>query len=263
MRARRIVAALVAVGVTVTACGDRDAPAAETTGASAGSVEVSTGPTSGSPAATAPTVTAPAPGAYVAGTDRRAGTRGPVTFDVGVPTLSGGSTAVTEKFNASMRASLDDHLRVPEQTPGTMTVEDGRLADGRRSGVTRLGPGVVAGVLLTNGYISGGAHPTNVIGTVVIATGTARPVLLTDLFTAPDTGLSRLAELVKQRAQEAGTSVFVSEPERDLANWIPTDEGLTVFAGVTHAEGDYRGFTVPWAELKDVIAPAMWPVLTA
>lgn len=260
MRAARIVAAVLIAGSTVAACSDRGTPAAETTGASAGSVEVSAGP-SGAPAASS--TTAPTANSYIAGIQRRTGTEGPVTFDVGVPTVTGGAPAVAERFNSSMQASLAPQLTLPERMSGTMTVHDGRLADGRRSGVTRLGPGVVAGVLLTNTYISGGAHPTNVIGTVVIATATARPVLLTDVFADAAAGPQRLSALVKAHAKELGTSVFVSEPARDLANWIPTDEGLVVFAGVSHAEGDYRAITVPWAELKDVVAPAMWPVLTA
>lgn len=261
MLARRLVTGLVVVAATVTACGDRTAPSPETTGASAGSLAVSTDAPATS--TSAPMATAPAPGEYVAGTERRTGTAGTVTFDVGVPTVTGGSRAVSDRFNSSMRASLTPQLTLPDRMAGTMTVKDGRLADGRRSGVTRLGPGVVAGVLLTNTYIEGGAHPTNVIGTVVIATATARPILLTDVFTDPTAGTARLAAVVKQRAREIGTSVFVSDPARDLANWVPAADGMTVFAGVSHAEGDYRAITVPWPDLKDVIAPSMWPVLTS
>ncbi|MGC5026143.1 hypothetical protein ACLQ3K_15420 [Tsukamurella sp. DT100] len=262
MDARRVATGLlVAATVTVvTACGDRPAEPAGTTGASAGSVVVSAGPSTTSPASAA---TVPARDGYAAGTERRTGTDGPVTFDVGIPTVSGGSPAVAERFNSSMRASLEPQLKLPDRIQGTMTVRDGSLADGRRSGVTRLGPGVVAGVLLTSTYISRGAHPTTLIGTVVIATETARPVLLTDLFATPDAGLARLAALVKQHAAAVGTVPFLSDPARDMADWIPGTDGLVVFAGVSHAEGDYRGITVPWAELKDVIAPAMWPILTS
>lgn len=270
MRGGRAVVALLLAGSTVTACADPASSPAGTTGPSAGSVAVSAGPATTS-RSTAPTMTAPAPGSrpaaapshgYVAGLTRSAGTDGAVTYDVQVPTLTGGSRAVTDRFDAAMRTTLRDWISAQTKAP-VATVREGRLASGDTSRVTHIGSRVVAGVFLVNAD-NRGAHPYTMIGTVVIDTTTARPILLTDLFTDRTKGLARLNALVSaSRDTPGGFAAFTDGSAEALANWVPSPAGLTVYAGVSHASGDFYPVTVPWSELKDVVAPAMWPVVTS
>lgn len=260
-----VLAVALAVGA-VAGCSDKT-PAPVTVTATAPATGASPGSVSGgaaSPSGSTVTDTASPARGYVASLTDRSGSDGDVAYDVQVPTLSGGSTVVTQRFNDSMRASVAGQLRKPTDIPGKMTVKPGRLANDERSRVTHIGPGVVAGLLLTNAYIAGGAHGSTLIGTIVITTKSAQPVMLSDLFTSPSTGLATLAARVKERKTDpAGETVFVQDPARDMANWLPSPAGLTVYGAVTHAAGDWLPITVPWSELKDVISPAMWPVITA
>ncbi|CAM3160081.1 hypothetical protein [Tsukamurella hominis] len=255
MLARRWVAGLVVVA-TVTACGDRSEPPAGTTGASAGSVAVSAGPsTTTSSAAPSRDLGPVGPTAvdshgYVPGLVRSTGSDGASTYDVQVPTLTGGNAATADRFTASMRASLAERVRTLGGAPGRTTVTDGALANGERSRVTRIGSQVVAGLLLTNYFMQGAAHPNNQIGTVVINAGTAQPILLTDVL--PTQGArARVAEMVKQQATAAGAPApFLSDPERDLANWVPSGDGITFYVPVAHAAGDYRPFNLYWFDFR-------------
>ncbi|MFD9826680.1 hypothetical protein ACFWXB_04335 [Tsukamurella tyrosinosolvens] len=258
MRGRGFVAGL-AVAATLTACGDRSAPSPETTGASAGPAAVSAAPSS------SPTVPDPSSGAgpsssagpsagpshgYVPGLVRSTGSDGASTYDVHVPTITGGNAAAAERFTAAMRASLADRVRTLGDAPGRVTVTDGALANGERSRVTRIGARVAAGVLLTNYFMQGAAHPNNQIGTVVIDTGAARPILLTDVLPTQD-ARARVADMVKQQATAAGAPApFLSDPERDLANWVPTGDGITFYVPVAHAAGDYRPITLYWFDFR-------------
>ncbi|MET9325238.1 hypothetical protein [Tsukamurella sp. NPDC003166] len=262
MRGGRAVVALLLTGSTVTACAD---PASSLAGTTGPSVAVSAAPSTTSAAEPSYDFGPPGPTAapahgYVPGLERRTGVDGPLTYDVRVPTLAGGSAAVTARFNASMRASLAD-LTNALTKHDSVTLVDGRLVNGERSRVTHIGSRVVAGILLTNFYAARAAHPNNDIGTVVIDTATAQPILLSQVFPTP-AGQAKLLSLISARTY-GPVKPFAEDFTRDLANWVPSPAGITVYAGVGHVAGDYGAFTVPWSELKDVVAPAMWPVVTS
>lgn len=266
VRAVRFGAAIaVALAAVFSAgCGDRSqAPATVTatpseTGAYPGGVTESDAPRSGDQQSGADEDA----GGYRAKLVPRGGTSGATTYEVKLPQLSGGIAAVTERFNSSMEASLRDQLGLPNSKV-KLSVHDGALIGENRSRVTHIGPGVVAGVLVTNRYFEGAAHPSNQVGTVVIATESAQPVLLTEVFRDPDAGLATLARLVRERPGPGGTAPWVSDPARDLANWVPSPDGLTVYAPVSPPAGDWFPVTIPWSELKDLVAPGMWSALTS
>ncbi|KXP10316.1 hypothetical protein [Tsukamurella pseudospumae] len=265
MRGGRAVVALLLAGSTVTACAGPASPPAGSTGRSGASVAVSVAPSTTSAAEPSYDFGPPGPTAapahgYVPGLDRRKGVDGPLTYDVQVPTLSGGAAAVTARFNASMQASLSEVMNALTKNERA-TLANGNLVNGERSRVTHIGSRVVAGILLTNYYVTGTAHPSNGLGTIVIDTTTAQPILLTQVFPTSE-GQARVLSLVA--AKRYGPAIpFAREFARDLANWVPSDEGLTVYPDVAHAAGDYGTVTIPWSELKDVVAPAMWPVVTS
>ncbi len=266
MLRRRWVTGLVVVA-TVTACGDRPAPTPGTTGASAGSVTVSSmgspTPTSSAPSRDLGPVgpTATDSHGYVPGLVRSTGSDGASTYDVRVPTLTGGNAAASERFTASMRASLADRVRTLGGAPAKVTVTDGALANGERSRVTYIGARVVAGLLLTNYFMLGAAHPNNEIGTVVIDTGTATPILLTQLLPTPD-AVAQVKDLIRRQVTEAGPSPFLND-STTLANWLPTAAGITFYAPVAHAAGDFWPFSVPWSDLERFVAADVLAALRA
>ena len=192
----------------------------------------------------APTVASAEPAApgYVGRVEVVSGTVGAVSYQVDLPQLGGGDPVVRGRFNSGMRAALDDFLKADGD--GSVTITPGWLVGDEKSRVSHIGPGAVAGVLLLNVYYAGGAHPSNQVATTVIDAQTARPVLITDLFTDRSAGLTALADAVGV------------DPEVDqLANWVPSADGVVVYVSVSHAEGDYRAVTVPWAELAGVLVP--------
>lgn len=177
---------------------------------------------------------------------------------VTIPQLSGGDPAVTDRFNAAMRASRAD---MPEQS-ATTSVDDG-VIDGFRSGVTRIGSGVVAGRIVLFWYGKGAAHPNQSLGTVVIATRTASPVTVNDLYQDHAAAMTRLRTLLPQLDTSGRLDAQqLSQDDIDV-NWLPTPTGLQVYAPVAHALGDYVAVTVPWDRIADLLRPGMLEVLRA
>ncbi|NMD55686.1 MULTISPECIES: hypothetical protein [Tsukamurella] len=268
MRRRRFVAGLVvcAATVTVVACGDRAAPALETSDASAGSVAVSAGAPATSASAPSRDLgpvgpTAVAAHGYVPGLARSTGSEGAVTYDVQVPTLTGGNAAAAERFTASMRASLADRVRTLGPAPKPITVTDGRVASGERSRVSRIGAKAVGGVLLTNYFMQGAAHPNNQIGTVVINTGTAQPILLSDVLPTAK-AIAGVKDLIRRQVTEAGPTPSLNEATT-LANWLPTAAGITFYVPVAHAAGDFWPFALPWRDLDGIVPAEVIALLRA
>ena len=177
---------------------------------------------------------------------------------VTIPQLSGGDPAVTARFNAAMRASRAD---MPEQS-ATMSVDDGEI-DGFRSGVTRIGSGVVAGRIVLLWYGKGAAHPNQSLGTVVIATRTATPVTVNDLYLDHAAALTRLRTLLPQLDTSGRLNEQWLSGDDIAANWLPTPSGLQVYVPVAHAMGDYVPVTVPWDQIAGLLRPGMLEVLRA
>ena len=156
-----------------------------------------------------------------------------------------------------MRASRAD---MPEQS-ATTSVDDGEI-DGFRSGVTRIGSGVVAGRIVLFWYSKGAAHPNQSLGTVVIANRTATPVTVNDLYQDHAAALTRLRTLLPQLDTSGRLDAqWLSHDDID-ANWLPTPSGLQVYVPVAHALGDYVAVTVPWDRIADLLRPGMFEVLT-
>ncbi|UNB98083.1 DUF3298 domain-containing protein [Mycolicibacterium boenickei] len=192
------------------------------------------------------------------------GTRGIVTYKAELPQLKGGAAAVRDKFNASVRAALDDYLR-PTEDNLPVTVAPGTLLEDERSRVSHIGSGVVAGVLLLNIYVEHAAHPFNTVSTTVIDAHTAAPIMITDLFADQNAGLNAVVQAIK--AEMAGDDKLANqtppEPVADqLANWLPDDDGLVFYLSVAHVLGDYYPVTVSWDTIAGVLAPGVREKLT-
>jgi len=217
---------LVLVIAAATACGEQDAPTTSFTAATT------------------------AQSAYQATSILVDETRGPNTVKVNLPQVMGGSPAVRDRFNSGMRTALDDLAGPAVDT----TIDDGTLMGDERSGVTTLGPHVVGGVAIFNWYAKGAAHPNNSVATIVIDAGTAKPVMLQDIWTDPQAAVVRLATVLPQIDDRVGAL----EPGLDIyANWVPTPDGFHVFVPVIHAMGDYLPVTVPWDKISDLMTPQM------
>lgn len=187
------------------------------------------------------------------------GTAGTVTYKAELPQLKGGDAAVRDKFNAGMRAALDDYLK-PTEDNAPVTVAPGVLGEDDRSEVSHIGSGAVAGVLLLNIFVDHAAHPFNAVATTVIDAHTAQPIMITDLFADQTAGLTALVDGIKSAmaAEEKLANQSAPEPVADqLANWLPDDDGLVVYVPVAHVLGDYYPVTVSWDTIAGVLAPGM------
>ncbi|QRY43016.1 hypothetical protein JVX93_20925 [Mycolicibacterium boenickei] len=192
------------------------------------------------------------------------GTAGTVTYKAELPQLKGGDATVRDKFNAGMRAALDDYFK-PTDDNVPVTVAPGVLNEDDRSEVSHIGTGAVAGVLLLNIFVDHAAHPFNAVATTVIDAHTAEPIMITDLFADQTAGLTALVDGVKSAmaTDEKLANQSAPEPVADqLANWLPDDDGLVVYIPVAHVLGDYYPVTVSWDTLAGVLAPGMREKLT-
>lgn len=188
---------------------------------------------------------------YTATTVKVDETHGSNTVDVTLPQVTGGTAAVRDRFNSGMRAALDDLLGPAVDT----TINDGSLLDSDGSRVTALGPNVVAGVAIFNWYAKGAAHPNNSVATIVIDAETAKPVLLTDIWTDPQAAATKLTALVTRLDNRIDPLDPVTLD--NFLDWVPTPEGFHVYVPVSHALGDYLPVTVPWNDIADLMTPAM------
>ncbi|MFY1621190.1 hypothetical protein, partial [Micromonospora sp. WMMD736] len=184
---------IVAVLVAATACGQQDSPQ-DTGQATAAEIAQPTG-------AAAPTTAAPAPpGGYEATLLLVQEDAGSNSVDVHLPQLTGGPSAVRERFNGGMRTALDDLVGPASET----TVKDGSLMGDERSRVTTITEHVVAGVAVFNWYGAGAAHPNNSVATIVIDADTADPILLQDVFVDQQAAAERLSAIARQLDDRVG-----------------------------------------------------------
>lgn len=174
------------------------------------------------------------------------------------PQLTGGDPAVAARFNAAMRTSM---AGMPQNGPDT-DADDGELSGGYRSGVTRIGSGAVAGRVVVFWYGRGAAHPNNSMGTVVIATRTASPVTVDDLYVDPDAARARLRTIAPGLDP---TLRLQNEPLafETFADWLPTADGLEFYVSVPHVLGDFVPVTVPWNRIADLLKPGVEQMLRA
>lgn len=177
-------------------------------------------------------------------------TSGTNSIDVHLPQLTGGTAPVRDRFNSGMRTALDDLAGPATDT----TIKDGELPGDDRSRVTTITPRVVAGVAIFNWYAKGAAHPNNGVATITVDADTARPILLTDVFTDQQAAGERLATAVTQINSDV---VPFDQSIDNFLDWVPTAEGFHVYVPVIHAMGDYFPVTVPWDRISDLMTPAM------
>ncbi|CAM3573190.1 RsiV family protein [Smaragdicoccus niigatensis] len=210
-------------------------------------------PTPGaSPGATA-TTTSAAESPYVATTAKLKGVKGGATYDVEIPQVEGGKPAVSEKFNNSVRTSVDQQIN----QDGTFTL------DGVSQKVI-LGNDVIAGVLEMSFMVTDpmAAHPNGLVGTFVIRKSNAKPVMLTELFSDVNEGLQRLSDAAKQKvkAKLGADSTFdggMSPDAKNFANWVPTSTGLEIHFDDGQVGPHAAGMVVievPWSTFDGVLA---------
>ncbi|OXR44716.1 hypothetical protein B7C42_03510 [Nocardia cerradoensis] len=183
-----------------------------------------------------------------------------LTTDVVLPQLEAGDQAVRDRFNSAMRASLADL----SGGAANGALHAARLRCGETSRVTRIGAHVVAGVLITDHTWEGGPHPVNQIGTVVIDTGTAQPVMLPTALRDPGQAWGALATAAQSLVPADGPTLFTHTPGADdFAAWVPAPAGLTVYFPVAHARGDYYPVQLPWNRIRDLFDPAALATLSS
>lgn len=195
--------------------------------------------------------------------DRLERTEGTITYQVELPQLRGGDSAVREKFNDTMRAALDEYL-TPNDDGIPFTVNPG-IIDDDRSEVSHIGSGAVAGVLLVNIFVERAAHPFNQVSTAVIDARTAEPIAIGDLFTDEAAGLAKLVDGIKAEMADEEELADQAAPEpvaEQLSSWLPDDDGVEIYIPVAHVLGDYYPVTVDWDQLTDVLKPGMRETLT-
>ncbi len=156
-----------------------------------------------------------------------------------------------------MKASRAGMALASEET----SVSDCELPGGYRSGVTRIGAGAVAGRIVLLWYGKGAAHPNRSLGTVVIATTTATPITVDDLYRDRAAALDRLRSLLPELDTTKRVDTVMGTHFADA--WLPTSAGLEVYVPVAHAAGDYVPVVVPWARIADQLRPGMLQQLRA
>ncbi|WP_232433601.1 RsiV family protein [Rhodococcus sp. AW25M09] len=216
------------------------------------------------PTTTVPT-TSRAAEPYVVGNIRVTGSTDHATYDVAIPQLSGGDSAVTAEFNESMRAALQDQI---DRDYGF----DFALGDGYSTGPIHVGRRVVSAEQITDWIaVPPGAHGDSLLATVTIDTDSAQPITLGDAFTDLDAGLSRLSDqaariLPSTRAGDSFERSGIEPTVANFANWTASPEGMNIHFG-DYQVGAYGigliTITVPWTDLSDVLAPGMQDVLSS
>ncbi|MFA4083545.1 hypothetical protein [Mycobacteroides salmoniphilum] len=191
------------------------------------------------------------------------GKQGRVAYKVQLPQVTGDKAAARYRFNEGMRAALQDVMRDLDDPKLTKpaTIGDGQLAVRESSRVSFIGPHVLSGVavFLAN---SGGPYPRNTAATITINTDTAQPIMFGDVFA--DQGAAR--EQLRTLAQELGPPDRIKAAgdmkSEQFLHWLPVPSGLTFYISVPHVAGDFVPVTVPWAKIRDRVAPGMQQVLS-
>jgi hypothetical protein len=171
--------------------------------------------------------------------------------------LAGGDAAVVDAFNGASHVAVMDQVEAAKEgaSEGTATWEFESNAQVTFHSIA------VAQIIF--GSLDFGAHPSHQIGTIVIDSRSADPIMLVDLFTDQRAGLSRLSEQATKILAADGMNLGPDEPgaapkAENFANWIPTAEGLEIhFAPYQFGVALPAVITVPWPALADVLAPAM------
>lgn len=187
-------------------------------------------------------------------------TPNPVPVDVVLPQITGGDPAVTDTFNAAMRAALDDRI-AEVRAGGRLTGSDGEVA--------HIGERVTSGVLLVTAEYEESAE--DFADTVVVGIDSGDVLTLDEIFTDTADGLDRLVAVSRELgpSTDAGASFDLNAVSADPAlfsRWLATPDGMRIYfaeGSVAPTYSDLVELTVPWDELSTVLDPDMHAVLTS
>lgn len=260
------VAVLLAAALATTAVFATDNAGSEVPGkadptapGSAAGTPVSTAPGTSTPVSA--TGTSPAGGGYTETPAQVRGDNGNVGWSVRIPQVSGGTGAVADRFNNSVRAALQNQI---DHAPASSELTSGppnELHIGRR----------VLSALLTTVRKSDppSGEPKKLLATITINAGTAEPITLRDLFPDLDAGLGRLSgeaeRLLPATAAGADFDRREIQPRtNNFHHWVATEKGMAIHFeedSVAPPEKGLVSITVPWRALADVLDPALAEVL--
>jgi hypothetical protein len=177
--------------------------------------------------------------------------------------LEGGDPTVVKAFNDASQAVARGQL-----ARAVTGVKEGTAWTFEASGQVSFHRPVIAQVITSAVYI--GSESSTEDETVVVDSRTAKPVTLADLFANESAGLSRLSQQTKTLLPKSfGLSgAMMDEPgnaprRENFANWIPTADGMELhFPQHQFKINIAQTITVPWAQLKDLLAPRMADIVS-
>ncbi|NKY57282.1 serine/threonine-protein kinase [Nocardia flavorosea] len=260
------VAALLAAALATTAVFATDNAGSEVPGTadatapgSAAGTPVSSAPGTSTPVSA--TSTAPAGSGYTETSAQVRGDNGEVSWNVRIPQVSGGTAAVVDRFNNSVRAALQDQI---DNAPASSELTSGPPDE------LHIGPKVLSALLTTvRKSDSASAEPKKLLATITINAGDAEPITLRDLFPDLDAGLARLSGEAERRlpGTPAGPDFDRREIQprtKNFHHWVATGQGMAIHFeedSVAPPDKGLVSITVPWRALADVLDPALAEVL--
>lgn len=190
---------------------------------------------------------------------------GTVRWDVRYPQLegSGVDTEVNEELRGDAEAALDVWRRDAEGWGATEDLPSEYVTDFE---VALLGDGVVSVIGSGSAYLSGAAHPVELVSSATFDLGSGERILVEDLFEPTSPWQDLLVSATRDAlAAEYGDAVDVAVldlgPTTDLSVFALTPTGLRlVFAEGAigpHALGT-PSVTIPYDALAEVAAPTGW-----
>ncbi|MFI1461379.1 protein kinase domain-containing protein [Nocardia carnea] len=235
-------------GSEVPGTADPTAPGSDT------GTSVSSAPGTSTPVSATGTVPA---GGYTETSAEVRGDNGDVSWNVRIPQVSGGTAAVVDRFNNSVRAALQDQI---DNAPVSSELTNGP------PNTLHIGPRVLSAVLTTvrkSDPPSG--EPKKLLATITIDAGTAEPITLRDLFPDLDAGLARLSGEAERRLPETAAGPDFDRREiqprtKNFHHWVATDQGMAIHFeedSVAPPDKGLISITVPWRALADVLDPAL------
>lgn len=173
--------------------------------------------------------------------------------------LSGGDPRVTEVFNRGVRTFIQ------EQVDTTNRSNDPRPHSVRSTGRILVTDSTIGEVV--SGYISyqGEAHPFKILATITTDSRAAAPVLISDLFTDRQAGITELAaatteatkQIHPQIADNPAITAALQPTEKNFANWVPTPTGVRVYIDTGLYVYGYPCVEVPWSRLRPALGPTL------
>ncbi|WP_280419213.1 serine/threonine-protein kinase [Nocardia carnea] len=222
------------------------------------------GSDAGTPVSSAPvsaTGTTPSGSGYTRAWAQVQGDKGNVSWNVRIPQVSGGTAAVADRFNNSVRAALQDQI---DNAPASAELTSGPPDD------LHIGPRVLS-ALLTTARTSGPSpdEPKKLLATITINADNAEPITLRDLFPDLDAGLTRLSgEAARLLPETAAGPDFdrreIQPRTKNFHHWVATDKGMAIHFEEDSVAPPGKGLIsiiVPWRALADVLDPALAEVV--